>query len=278
MKLEIFNVEHGQCALLTSDIGETLLLDCGHNSSTGWRPSTHLRNAGIQALDWFVVTNYDEDHVNDLPNIMASFPPRLLLRNKSVSSSDLYQLKSETGCGNGIDALAGMINRYTGAASSLPSFGGMKLKSFCNKYPDHFTDENNLSLVVILEWPNFKICFPGDMEAAGWRKLLERQDFSDAMSGVNVLVASHHGRENGCCSELFSDTGMQPQLIVISDGDIQYKTQNTVSWYAGKVANNGVELNGRPRKVLTTRSDGQIDFSINPSGATVDIGGVSAFA
>ncbi len=278
MKLEIFDVEHGQCALLTSDIGETLLLDCGHNSSTEWRPSTHLRNAGVQTLDWFVVTNYDEDHVSDLPNLMASFPPRMLSRNKSVSADDLYLLKSETGCGNGIGALAGMITRYTGTAANLPSFGGMKLKQFSNSYPQDFTDENNLSLVVILEWPNFKICFPGDMETAGWKKLLERQDFRDAMSGVTVLVASHHGRKNGCCDELFSLTGMRPQLIVISDADIQYKTQETVDWYEGKVAGNGVMLNGRSRKVLTTRSDGQIDFSIDPNGCTVVVGQGNTFA
>lgn len=269
MKLEIFNVEHGQCALLISDTGETMLIDCGHNSSTGWRPSTHLVNIGATRLDRLVVTNYDEDHVSDLPNLLANFPPRLLLRNRTVSSGDLYRLKSETGCGKGIDRLAGMIEQYTGQATNLPYFGGLKLRQFHNKFPDDFQDENNLSLVVILEWPNFKICFPGDMEVAGWRKLLERRDFRDAMGNVSVLVASHHGRENGCCEELFSQTGMRPELIVISDDGIQYKTQNTISWYSEKVSNNGIMLNGRSRKVLTTRSDGKINFSIDPNGTTL---------
>ena len=154
----------------------------------------------------------------------------------------------------------------------------MKLTSYCNRYPDDFSDENNLSLVVFLEWPNFKICFPGDMENAGWKRLLDRADFVEAMAGVTVLVASHHGRKNGCSEELFNLTEFRPQLIVISDDNVQYKTQETVQWYSSKVQSQGVKLNGQMRKVLTTRSDGQIDFSISPSGISVDIGNANALA
>lgn len=270
MRLEIFDVEHGQCALLTGDAGELMMLDCGHNSTTGWRPSTHLAQLGVSTLDWLVVTNYDEDHVSDLPEVRKRFNVRLLSRNKSVTGPDLRQLKSEHGCGNGIDSLAEMIGRFTGQATEIPSFGGMILKSFCNKYPDDFDDENNLSLVTILSWPNFKICFPGDMEKAGWMKLLENQDFRSSISDLNVLVASHHGRESGRCDELFSLTGLNPNLFVVSDGEIQFKTQETINWYGTKAI--GCKYNGRNRSVLSTRNDGKINFDIGPNGATFSTG------
>ncbi len=270
MKLEIFDVEHGQCALLTGDDGARLMLDCGHNTSTNWRPSTHLKSLGVTALDWLVVTNYDEDHVSDLPNLLRTVHVRLLSRNRSVDGSDLRKLKSEHGCGNGIDALADMIGKFTGSATNVPDFGGMKLTTFHNTYPNDFDDENNLSLVTILSWPNFKICFPGDMEKAGWKKLLERQNFRTAMSEINVLVASHHGRESGRCDELFSNTGLKPNLIVVSDGDIQFKSQETINWYATKAI--GCNHNGRNRSVLTTRSDGKIEFQIGTNGATFSTG------
>ena len=48
------------------------------------------------------------------------------------------------------------------------------LTYFWNKYPTDFEDENNLSLVVILRAHGLTICFPGDMEVAGWRNLLRR--------------------------------------------------------------------------------------------------------
>jgi beta-lactamase superfamily II metal-dependent hydrolase len=270
MKLEIFDVEHGQCALLTDVNGQRLMLDCGHNSSTGWRPSTHLAKMGVQTLDWLVVTNYDEDHVSDLPNLRNQVVIKLLSRNKSVNGASLKLLKSEHGCGKGIDELSGMLDRYVGTATNLPSFGGMNLKTFCNNYPADFDDENNLSLVTILSWPNFKICFPGDMEKAGWQKLLQRKDFRTAMSDVDVLVASHHGRESGYCDELFSQTGMKPKIIIISDEKIQYKSQEMVKWYGTKAT--GLAFNGSNRNVFTTRRDGKINFDISASGVTLSTG------
>jgi hypothetical protein len=46
-----------------------------------------------------------------------------------------------------------------------------------------------------------------------------RQDVQD----VSVFVASHHGRESGCCTELFEL--LRPQLVIISDDKRQYDNQ-----------------------------------------------------
>jgi hypothetical protein len=43
MELQIFDVEHGACALLTAHNGTRFMIDCGHNSTTGWKPGTYLR-------------------------------------------------------------------------------------------------------------------------------------------------------------------------------------------------------------------------------------------
>jgi hypothetical protein len=43
--IKLFDVEHGACAML-SPLGATggglAMIDCGHNVSTGWRPSTYI--------------------------------------------------------------------------------------------------------------------------------------------------------------------------------------------------------------------------------------------
>jgi beta-lactamase superfamily II metal-dependent hydrolase len=110
--------------------------------------------------------------------------------------------------GNGIEALVGLKSRYNSAVSgSGPDFGNLTMRYLWNKYPTDFDDENNLSLVVVLNAHALTICFPGDMEVAGWKSLLKNPSFVDAIGGVNVFVASHHGRENGCCEELFPKRG-----------------------------------------------------------------------
>lgn len=143
----------------------------------------------------------------------------------------------------------------------------LEIRNFWNSYPRHFTDENNLSLVTILEWPNLSICFPGDVEKAGWLRLLQDPAFRAAISGVHVFVASHHGRANGCSESLFTATGLVPQVVIISDSGIQYATQETVAWYRARTS--GIWLNGERRHVLTTRRDGMIEIRRDSAGATI---------
>ena len=183
MRIEIFDVEHGSCALVTADTGSRMLIDCGSNSTTGWRPSTHLPNSRIRSIDMFVVTNYDEDHVSDLPNLreliwdgQLTVQLKSLLRNKSVSIQALRQMKKAGGIGNGIQELLSMINEYTGGPLSV-NWGLLSYKCFNNSYLNDFTDTNNLSLVLFLHCYGLHIMFPGDMEEAGWKKLLECEAF-----------------------------------------------------------------------------------------------------
>jgi beta-lactamase superfamily II metal-dependent hydrolase len=91
---------------------------------------------------------------------------------------------------------------------------------------------------------------------------------------VDVLVASHHGRESGYCAEVFEYC--RPQVVVMSDKAIVHDTQGMTARYRDHVTRynpNGITVrsSGRRRHVLTTRSDGWIQFEVNDQGTfTVD--------
>ena len=266
MKIQIFDVEHGACALVTADNGARILIDAGHNSSTNWRPSGYFRKHGIRHLQKLIITNYDEDHASDLEDVLDTVSIDTLTTNPSVTGDDLRKLKRRNGIGNGIAALARMKSlSFTASAIYPPDLGEVQLRYFWNRYPTDFEDENNLSLVVILKAYGLTICFPGDMEEDGWLNLLRDAAFVTAMGEVNVLVASHHGRDNGCCCELFYLTGMTPAVVIISDSGIEHATQGTVNWYAERAT--GIRLNWRTRRVLTTR--GRILIEATPYSTTV---------
>lgn len=277
--LEIFDVQHGQCALLSSDAGAHMLIDCGSNGTTGWRPSSMLKWRGIGFLDELMITNYDEDHACDLVGVRRAASIGILTRNPTVCGADLYRLKSSGGMGAGIEALAGMTRAYSGGGEpSWPDYDGMTYRLFYNSYPGDFDDENNLSLVAVMRWPGgnglpgFSIVFAGDMEVPGWRRLLQRPDFvAEMRRGVSVFVASHHGRRNGYCRDLFDVTGVSPEVFVISDCGIQHATQDTIADYRRHAR--GFWLDGQERRVLTTRRDGRITFTIAPGRTTqVEVG------
>lgn len=263
MDLKIFDVEHGACALLTCDNNTRLMIDCGQNATTGWRPGTYLKQNGVTTLDMLAITNYDEDHVSGIADLCDNVNVRWLLRNQSVAGSTIRNLKSEDGMGVGIERLIYEIDYvFTGNGSSpQPDFQGLTRQVFWNSYPT-FTDENNLSMVLHLSCYGKGVMFTGDLERAGWLELLRRDDFRAALGSTSVFVASHHGRDSGCCPEIFELC--KPFYIVISDKGYMYDTQKTIPFYRERAK--GRPFRGENRRVLTTRKDGRIGFTFQLDG------------
>ena len=67
MKFKILNVEHGFAAYAIANDGSALLFDCGHSQTC--RPWEYLYAEGIHTIRSLFITNYDEDHIGDLPNV-----------------------------------------------------------------------------------------------------------------------------------------------------------------------------------------------------------------
>jgi beta-lactamase superfamily II metal-dependent hydrolase len=275
--LQIFNVEHGQCALLTAPLITgglgRLMIDCGQNTHVGWTPGKHLAGLGIKQLDLLAVTNYDEDHVSGYPSFAKnSVEIDWMLRNKSVSPHLIASLKSEDGMGPAIAAYVQSLRGFgpSTTGSAAPEFVKVTRRIFWNNYPD-FDDENNLSMVLALDIAGFRFLFPGDLECEGWIHLLATDPtFKATVSNVDVLVASHHGRESGICPDIFDTHSCKPKIVVISDNYMQYDTQETSAYYGSKCTGiTGFRGASSVRKVLSTRKDGEILFSFSAGKCVV---------
>jgi beta-lactamase superfamily II metal-dependent hydrolase len=276
--LQVFDVEHGACSLLTVPTenggAARLLIDCGHNANMPWYPGDHLAGLGVSNLDQLAVTNYDEDHVSGYCNLLENgINVQWILRNPSVTPTTIRHLKTEDGMGPGIDALVTSLVTFGPPAAGGPIgpvFRGVQREWIWNQYP-HFEDENNLSLILHLKIQGFSFLYTGDMECAGFRNVLETNArFREICGEVDVLVASHHGRENGICPEMFDDWGCQPKVVVISDDYKQHATQETTNYYGSKAQGiSNFRGIGNTRRVLTTRSDKEIQFSFQGSNCWV---------
>ncbi len=260
MEIRVLDVAHGFCAYIVTNNNKIVLIDCGRNEETGFEPSVYLTQRGYGVIERLTVSNYDEDHLSDLPKILRRFKIRTLTRNFSVSADELEALKLETGpIAPGMGALLGIIREYSQEITLGPDeSGGVKFSHFYNNYPN-FKDTNNLSLVTFLTYESVRMVFPGDLEREGWLALLEHDSFRRNLGRVNIFVASHHGRESGYCEEVFDYCN--PNLVIISDESIQYDTQAVdYSQHSSGIMFDGQVL----RKVLTTRSDGMITIQQDP--------------
>jgi beta-lactamase superfamily II metal-dependent hydrolase len=163
MNFTVHDVGHGACISLIHENGEVLLWDCGHSDQN--RPSVFLPSMGISKITHFFITNYDQDHISDLPNL-TSLNIQSIIRNKTISASQLRLLKEQNGpLTEAMTKLLAMIGTYTGGPlTPSPTLPGVDFSTYRNNYSDEVSDTNNLSLVTILNCKGTKILIPGDME------------------------------------------------------------------------------------------------------------------
>lgn len=259
MKFTIHDVGHGSCVSLIHQNGNVMLWDCGHKDEN--RPSEFIPALGMSHIDYFFVTNYDEDHISDLPSLKQAVRIRSMYRNRSISADQLRVLKLESGpISSAMESMLGMIRSYTGGPlSPVPDFPSVSYTTYCNSYGDEFPDSNNISLVTFIKCSDTKFIIPGDVEKKGWLSLLEIESFVANLSDVSVFIASHHGRENGYCKELFEVC--HPDVVIFSDSNIQHATQEMSQIYADHA--NGINFNDETRYVLTTRNDRTLTWTIS---------------
>lgn len=267
--LQVFDVQHGACSLLTMpEPGggfRRLMIDCGHSTTTGWRPGQHLRSLGAGHLERLVVTNLDEDHVSGFPDLLEQgISIGWMTTNPTVSPWLIRFLKTQDGMGAGIEALSAHL--ATGMqlfnTSIQPLVPNAVMQWFWNP-SSVFDDENNLSLVVHLTVCGFKFLFPGDMEQKGFENLIQTcPGFRECLPGIDILMASHHGRENGTYAPMFDVWGCHPKVVIISDDYKKHATQETNAFYNARAS--GIRwFRGDPdlRYVLTTRKERELCFS-----------------
>lgn len=264
MRVEIFDVDHGQCAAITAPNGRALLVDCGDRmeGTHWWAPSMHFLNSRFELL---ALTNLDEDHLSNFHLLTQYVSIGAILTNPTIGGAQLLNMKPQ-GIKEGTRGVYGWLSNPFKPTVPFPDFGDVKVSWYCNPYiPGASNDTNNLSLVLIVEYQGFKIVFGGDVENAGWRELLARYPrLAFALNGTCIYVASHHGRRNGCSDDLFKL--IRPGIVVISGGRRQYETQDTDAWFRQR--SNGIPVIGTTerRYVLSTRKDGSLRVDVDPYG------------
>jgi beta-lactamase superfamily II metal-dependent hydrolase len=269
VKVDIFDVEAGQCAIIHSPDGLRIaMVDCGHNYDSGWEPSTHLINRlGRTTIDYLFITNADEDHFSHLADLRANrIGITTFVKNWKVSADRIEEIKSrDYDLSADAEEYLRLVREYTGEVSVPFNEGmaGITMATFCC---DGFDNTNDLSMAVFFEYCGFKILFPGDLGRPAWLELMKDPSFIHHLNSTTVLVASHHGREDGYCEEIFAN--WRPRAVVFSDKGIVHESQETSEMYRAKTQDPGVILlNGeRNRKVLTTRDDGDIRFTVLNNG------------
>jgi len=271
-EFKIFNVRHGFCAALMAD-NHLTLIDCGHDNNYKHTPLEWLYFKGYRHIDSLIISNFDQDHISDIKTVRDKFTVGKLVVNPYINANQLRNIKINGGSiTEQMEIVLANIDRpelkaFSESEISTPE---AQFNFFSIIYP-YETDTNNLSLVSFIRFGHSKIIYPGDVEKRGWEKFLQNPEFMRHLGQVNTFIASHHGRENGYCKEIFDSCS--PEVVIVSDQERKYETQNhdLYSKHASGI-NFGTLLTPKVRKVLTTRNDGDLTVFNQNLGTFIKLG------
>ncbi|MEQ8394957.1 MBL fold metallo-hydrolase [Thalassobaculum sp.] len=272
LTIEIFDVGHGACSVVTLPNGRRIMVDCGCDTDRSWWPSVYFMGVPIDLL---VLQNLDADHIQDIAGVLDRLKPRAIYSNPSVDAAALAELKAEHGMNGPLTKVHQLLARFG------PRMGPWRVPLpddveatlwYLTHDPHAALETNDLSVVLTVRYGTFRIVFGGDLERRGWLAHLSNFGFWSALGPSNVFVASHHGRRNGLCAEAL--TAASPEIVVISDKEMTHASQETVKEYRRYCRGipdytrtpDNIFMPWPRRHVLTTRKDGDVRIEVAPDG------------
>ncbi len=199
------DVGQGQCLLMHNRRGDTVMVDCGgNNGNAGDIAAGELAAMGKTSLDILILTHFDSDHVNGVPELLRRIPvDRLIIPDVSHESR------------NEITAIAENLGTevYVTDSDLEITLGGDHITIFG---PLTVGDPNESGLSLLASIGSMDILITGDMEMDTELRLLGEQEIPD----VDILVAGHHGSRNSTGEKLLTTSA--PEYVIISIGDNRY--------------------------------------------------------
>ena len=269
LELVFWDVQHGSAVYIKTPSPKHIVQDLGIGSYKSgipeFSPLRHLKYTyGVNNLDEVIITHPHRDHLDDIENFNL-IRPSVLSRPRHLTDEEVWA-GNRSADAEIIREYLRLNNEYIEPVPDetnplLPANnGGVDIKIFVPKSCGR-SNLNNHSIVTVVSYEDCKVILPGDNEPPSWQELLTNRTFINAISGADVLLAPHHGRESGFCSDIFDY--FEPYLTIISDGRFadtsatSRYSQSTRGWKVHR--RNGQDVD---RKCVTTRNDGVISVRI----------------
>jgi competence protein ComEC len=225
LQIHFIDVGQGDGAVLISPKGEVVLFDDGALRNCD-KPIAYLQQLGITAIDYNIASHYHADHIGCAAEVLEAFPLRKLAYDRGSSySGETFKAytKAVTSAKRRTAAAGTEIKLEPGPSPVTIRFVALN----GNGVPT--TNENDLSLVSVVEFGSFRAEFGGDLSGE------KTGSFEDIETGVapkvgRVDVYKVHPH----CSTYSSNEAwlhaIQPRIGIISVGDGNTYGHPTQDW------------------------------------------------
>lgn len=237
LRVHFVDVKQGDCILIELPDGKNMIIDAGSGTreSSGTTKSvvdyiSNTLGAEFKYFDYAILTHPDSDHCNALDNVLNEYPSYVCYRPNVEAKGNGYtdpgkaeltstaKTKDTAAYRNAVTA---MYQEIEGASSTVyvtdPAADEQTITggagddayslTFFSPLSDTYSDINNYSPIMLLEYRGFKFALSGDAEKENEAEFVEKvsnaatdgvddkYDIFDAEFNVDVFKAGHHGSE-----------------------------------------------------------------------------------
>jgi competence protein ComEC len=195
------DVGQGEATLLQSPGGGAVLVDGG---PPGMGLAGKLRDRGVRTLDLVVLTHASEDHQGGLPEVLESFPVRMLLDGGLPTDGADHRRLVSLAQARGVRVRAARTGQRFRVGRRL------RLTVMAAAGPDAVTDTdpNLRATVMTASYRGLDVFLPADAESEVTGVL--------ALPDVDVLKVAHHGSEDPGLPGMLAR--LRPEVAVIEVG------------------------------------------------------------
>jgi beta-lactamase superfamily II metal-dependent hydrolase len=237
LQIYFVDVEGGQATLFVTPKGQSLLIDTGWAGNEGRdadRIVAAAKLAGIDKIDYVLITHFHNDHVGGVPQLVARIPVgtfidhgenRETTNGPTVQGWQAYQQVLGTGKFKRITAKPGDVLPIQGMRVSVVSSDGALIdkplpgagaeNSACRNSEQRPADqtENLRSLGVLISFGKLKLLDLGDLT---WDKEMELMCPNNKLGKIDIYIVSHHGWFQSSSPALVY--GIDPHVAIMDNG------------------------------------------------------------
>ncbi len=234
LEMYFIDVEGGQATLIVSPSGQSMLVDAGWPSKFGPgadRIAAAAKLAGVEKIDYMLVTHYHLDHVGGVPELAAKIPIGTYIDHGPNTETDTMARTLESsydkvvakakhlvvkpGDRIPIEGLDVEVVQAGGESISKPLKGAGQPNSACEGVKPIGADptENARSIGFILRYGKFRFADLGDLT---WNKELALMCPNNPLGTVDVFLVSHHGMDISNSPALVD--ALHPKVAIMNNG------------------------------------------------------------
>lgn len=211
LEITAFDVGNADSFLIKTPNNKYLMIDTAKNGYNGGKSQAemvilkYMKDRGLKDLDTIIVTHFDNDHCGGAVDLIQNLNVKKVyvnsLNHPSIAAKEIYKISG--------DKLILAENNQV-----IFDENGLKITNFIS--PDSLEiDDNDASILSLLEYNDFKMLFTGDAGILTYNSLK-----SELPQNITILKVGHHGALGVVNKEMVKE--LNPEISLISVGENKF--------------------------------------------------------